>query len=83
MSKKPDGTNGKKPSAKVSVYKTKSGKPQARHMEKQENKIMRNAMKNVQRGAARAKRRASGDYHPVNEAASLAQHPYGRFATGK
>ncbi len=34
----------------------------------------------VARGTARAQRRAAGDFKPVNEAASLAQAPQGRFA---
>lgn len=32
------------------------------------------------RGTARAARRAAGNTKPVNPAASLAQHPQGRFA---
>ena len=34
----------------------------------------------VKRGTARAKRRLNGNYMPVNEAASLKQHPDGGFA---
>lgn len=58
MSKKPDGTSGKKQSFKASVYKAKSTKPQKKHEAivalhaAQGGKPMR-----VVRGTKRAKRR--------------------------
>jgi hypothetical protein len=39
-----------------------------------------NAKTKTPRGTARAKRRAMKNYTPVNPAASLAQHPEGRFS---
>lgn len=36
----------------------------------------------VKRGTARAKRRAQGNYTPVNTLASVTQHPGGRYANG-
>jgi len=39
-----------------------------------------NAKTKTPRGTARAKRRATGNFKPVNPAASLAQHPEARFA---
>ncbi len=38
---------------------------------------------NVPRGTARAKRRYTGNYTPVNPEASVEQHPQGRYASSK
>jgi hypothetical protein len=78
MSSKPDGSNGKKQS-KPSVYKAKSSKPAQRQARLEvDHQHKKHLM--VPHGATRAKRRAYGDFNPVNPEASLAQHPNSAYA---